>query len=131
MLGLPGETQQTLESTQRFLDTAPLDFVQISPYWPVPMTPIYDTIVQETGIDTWRSIIVSGPREDLPLLDSEFTMLELHAVASSMYSGFYFEPRRMLKLVGNIRSFPQFRRYASAGLDVMRGALPTVFGRHS
>jgi len=130
VLGLPGETRQSLEATRRFVARAPLDYVQISPYWPVPKTPNYDAIVEHTGIDTWREIIRSGPQEMLPLLDSELTMTELHDVASEMYRGFYLKPRRLLKLASNLRSIPQLRRTAAAGVDVLKGAIPTVFGRY-
>lgn len=130
VLGLPGETHRSLSATRRFVETAPLDYVQISPYWPVPNTPNYEAIVRETGIDTWREVIRSGPQEMLPLLDSELSMLELHTVASEMYRGFYLKPRRLLKLASNLRSIPQLRRTAAAGVDVLKGALPTVFGRY-
>jgi radical SAM superfamily enzyme YgiQ (UPF0313 family) len=130
VLGLPGETHQSLAATRRFVETAPLDYVQISPYWPVPRTPNYDAIVAQTGIDTWREIIRSGPQEMLPLLDSELSMEELHGVASQMYRGFYLKPRRLLKLASNLRSIPQLRRTAAAGVDVLKGAIPTVFGRY-
>jgi hypothetical protein len=66
----------------------------------------------------------------LPLLDSELSMEELHGVASQMYRGFYLKPRCLLKLASNLRSIPQLRRTAAAGVDVLKGAIPTVFGRY-
>jgi len=130
VLGLPGENSKSLDATRQFLDVAALDYVQISPYWPVPRTPIYDAIVRQTGTDVWRDIIRVGAQDELPLLDSELTMVELHGVASNMYSDFYLKPRRLLQLASNIRSLPQLRRYIAAGVDVLKGAIPTVFGRH-
>ncbi len=129
VLGLPGESQASLQATRELLATAALDYVQISPYWPVPRTPIYDAIVRTTGRDVWRDIIVSGPQDDLPLLDTPFSMHQLHEAASGMYSSFYFRPARLLKVLRNIDSLPKLRRYVSAGLDIVRGAVPTVFGR--
>ena len=129
VLGIPGESASSIDRTKHFLRTAALDYVQISPYWPVPKTPVYDAIVRTTGKDVWRDIIVHGPQDDLPLHDTPYTMHQLYEIASGMYSAFYIKPHRVLKLLRNIDSTQKLRRYVSAGVDILRGSLPIVFGR--
>ncbi len=127
MLGLPGETLETLETTRRFLDVAALDYVQISPYWPVPRTPIYDAMVAETGVDPWRDVITKGLPEKLPLHGTDFEMRELDEVASRLYRRFYFRPKRLVKMARDVRSLHQLKRYSNAGMDILRGTLPQRF----
>lgn len=123
VMGLPGESPQTLENTLAFIEGSPLDFVQISPYWPVPNTPIYDRIVRETGVDVWKQVITDGARrDDMPLAGTRYTVKDMHRVTAQAYSEFYFRPAQLLNMLGNVTTRAQFGHYLSAGVDVLRGA---------
>ena len=58
-------------------------------------------------------------------------MGELHGYASRAYRDFYLRPGQLLKVLGNLSNFRQFRRYMAAGLDIVKGLNPTQFGYHS
>jgi radical SAM superfamily enzyme YgiQ (UPF0313 family) len=124
VMGLPGETDETIRTTLEFIEAAPLDFVQISPYWPIPNTPPYERIVRETGIDVWRDAIVHGRRRtDMPLTDTRFSVRDMHATTARLYREFYFRPSQLLNLASNAASFGQFKRFVSAGMDVLTSAV--------
>lgn len=132
VMGLPGESEQTLDATLAFIEGSALDFVQISPYWPVPRTPIYDRIVRETGVDAWKLAITEGTRRhDMALADTRFTVKDMHRATASAYSEFYFRPERLLNMLKNVSTREQFGRYLSAGMSVLRGAVEEGARRHA
>lgn len=106
ILGLPGETPETLRRTVDFIYRAPLDYVQIASFWPVPQTPIYEEIVRETGRDFWKENITAGldPRPYL-LWRTSFSLDGVKAQVHKAYMGFYFRPSYILRAILRIRSF--------------------------
>lgn len=124
VLGLPGETEASLKNTLSLITEEPLDFVQISPYWPIPKTPIYDKLVKDTGVDIWRETITSGTRrEDLTLSGTGFSVKDMHQYASQIYKEFYFRPQQIFQMTKNLTSIQQFKNFYSAGLDVLKGVI--------
>lgn len=124
VFGLPGETAATLEHTGRFLQEAPLDFAQISPYWPVPHTPVYERMLRAGGVDLWREAIVHGARQaDFKLEGTDFTVHDMHRAVSKAYREFYFRPRQIAHMLAGAASLSQLRNYASAGLDLLGAAV--------
>ena len=124
VLGLPGESEQSLKNTLDLITEEPLDYVQISPYWPIPNTPIYDDLVKRTGIDIWKLSITQGIRqEDLKLENTHFSVKDMHKYASMIYKEFYFRPSQIIQMTKSISSYTQFKNYFSAGMDVLKGVL--------
>jgi anaerobic magnesium-protoporphyrin IX monomethyl ester cyclase len=119
VLGLPGETEESLKNTLNFIESNPFDFVQISPYWPVPGTPVYERIVEETGVDIWKSVITGDHQDkDMSLHGTEFSLRHMHEYTSKFYREFYFRPSQVLKILRRTSNWGQFRKYATAGVDV-------------
>ncbi len=124
VLGLPGETERSLQNTLDLITQEPLDYVQISPYWPIPNTPIYDELIKDTGIDIWKLTITQGARqEDLKLENTDFSVKDMHKFASTIYKEFYFRPSQIIQMTRSITSYSQFRNYFNAGLDVLKGVI--------
>lgn len=124
VLGLPGESDQSLKTTLDLITKEPFDYVQISPYWPIPNTPIYDELVRTTGMDIWRLAITDGIRQpDLKLLNTAFSVKDMHGFASLIYKEFYFRPAQILKMTKSVTSYTQFKNYFNAGIDVFKGFL--------
>jgi anaerobic magnesium-protoporphyrin IX monomethyl ester cyclase len=124
VFGLPGETNETLENTIRLIEKNPLDFIQIQAFYPVPNTPIYNRIVQETGLDIWKLAITQGHnRDDLELDQTGFTVKDMHQYVSKVYTDFYFRPHQILNMARNATSVSQFKNFFNAGLDVFKGAV--------
>ena len=100
------------------------DYVQISPYWPIPNTPIYDELVKQTGIDIWKLTITQGLRqEDLKLENTNFSVKDMHKFASTIYKEFYFRPSQIIQMTKSITSYSQFKNYFNAGMDVLKGVM--------
>lgn len=124
VLGLPGESNESLKNTLDLITSEPFDYVQISPYWPIPNTPIYNNLVKTTGVDIWKSAITNGLRQtDLNLYNTEFSVKDMHGFASLIYKEFYFRPSQILKMTRSVTSLNQFKNYFTAGLDVFKGFL--------
>ena len=94
MIGNPLETPETVAKTRDFLLSYPIDFVQVSHLFPLPNTPLYNAIVAETGMDTWREHILHGtPSKPFSLLDTELTSEQIERMVTELYTSFYFRPR--------------------------------------
>jgi len=124
ILGLPGENDQSLQNTLEFMESAPFDFVQISPYWPVPGTPIYDRLVKESGMDPWKTVIETDSLDhDMPLPGTRFTLREMHEHTSRFYREFYFRPSQFLKILKRTSNLAQFKKYTTAGMDLIKSVM--------
>ncbi|MBT3785564.1 radical SAM protein, partial [bacterium] len=125
ILGLPGEDEDSLKNTLEFIGSAPFDFVQISPYWPVPGTPVYNRLVQEAGMDPWKTVIESDSLDhDMHLPGTKFSLREMHEHTSRFYREFYFRPSQFLKILKKTSNIAQFKKYSTAGMDLMKSWLP-------
>lgn len=94
MIGNPLETPETVRMTRDMLMDLPIDFVQISHLFPLPNTPLYNDIVAQTGVDTWRNHILEGaPSKPYALLDTALTSEDIEKMVTQLYTDFYFRPR--------------------------------------
>lgn len=67
MIGIPGETRETMEDTLRFATDLELDFVKVGVCVPLPGTPMFDELSRENRIKThdWGRYTYSTPPWDL------------------------------------------------------------------
>ncbi len=105
VLGLPGETEQTMEHTIRFALDLGLHTVQFSAAVPFPGTRYFE-YCQENGLlkaDRWDAWLEDG--EQAPVVD--YPGLDKDAVKKAVDQGlkkFYFRPSYMIKFLFSTRS---------------------------
>jgi len=102
MIGLPGETKETMRDTIEFAKKLPLDLAKMSILIPLPATPIFEEWDKKGYIKTkdWEKFSFhSAPVEiyDHPNLPWD-TIIEYY---NKFYHEFYFRPGFILKRIGN------------------------------
>ncbi len=121
MIGNPTETREDIHSTFKVMRTLKPDYVHITILTPFPGTKIYlDGL--KSGIikkDYWREF-AENPIPDFvpPHWDEIFTRDELNNLLIEGYKDFYIRPSYILKRIAKVRSYPEFKKKAIAGLKV-------------
>ncbi len=110
MLGLPGETEDTLRQTGEFSRSLDLDYAQFYCAAPWPGSRFYDEAVRENWLnsDDWSRYEQSQMVVDYPEISGQ-RMMELR---DRMTRAFYFRPRIIWKTMKKITSPREFRNFA-------------------
>jgi radical SAM superfamily enzyme YgiQ (UPF0313 family) len=110
MVGLPGETRQSLEASMRFACELDPDTIQVSLATPYPGTDFYDYCRQHgylqddtlvNGATGYQQCVV-----DYPALAAA----EIFKAVPRFYRRFYFRPRYMARAMGVMLKDPQERK---------------------
>jgi len=125
MLGMPGETRETIENTFRYIerDIRPTT-VTYSVCSPYPGTPLFDEVSQQ------HPEVAEFSSHDLQIqnlhvqsrYNSSFTELtndEIEAAVQEGYRRFYTRPSYLLKSFGRVRSLGHLAGMVRAGLKVV------------
>jgi radical SAM superfamily enzyme YgiQ (UPF0313 family) len=121
MIGNPAETRDDILTTFKVMKDLNPDFVHMTILTPFPGTKIYlDGL--KSGIiikDYWREF-AANPTPDFipPHWGENFTREELNNLLIQGYKNFYIRPSYILKRIARVRSLPEFRKKAAAGLKV-------------
>jgi radical SAM superfamily enzyme YgiQ (UPF0313 family) len=121
LMGLPGETVETLERTIRYACSLPIDYVKYNLAIPLPGTELHDRWKDRIKADRWSQYNFHRPARDLydhPNLD--WDMLE--AFLRAGYRRFYLRPGYLL---GQAARLVRQRRLLVSG----RTALGLLLGR--
>ncbi|MCK4731973.1 MAG: radical SAM protein [Methanophagales archaeon] len=111
VLGLPGETKETMEKTVKFALDLNIDTVQFSAAMPFPGTEYYK-ICEENGLikaRSWEDWLDEGEQStvvEYPGLSKE----EIEYYVDKGLKKFYFRPRYMINFLLNTRSLPDLYR---------------------
>ncbi len=123
ILGLPGETRETIEETIRYAQELNPHTIQVSLAAPYPGTRMYREAVENgwlTENDSLHLVNDSGVQLSpisYPHLPSE----EIFESISTFYKRFYFRPRKMAELAGEmVRSREMMKRRLREGVEFMR-----------
>lgn len=113
ILGLPGETEESLKETIKFAKKLPLSIAKFGICVPLPGTRLWDEWEAEDRIlmDDWS--MATFHHHDIPLYNHENVSWEtLRRYYSKAYHSFYFNPRYIL------RHFVQSVRRGDLGRDI-------------
>jgi anaerobic magnesium-protoporphyrin IX monomethyl ester cyclase len=102
ILGLPGETDETIDKTIRFACELPLDHIHVSVFTPYPGSPLYDEAVKEgKACREWEKYY--HYRHFDSCYDSDLTLKQLRKKLKRFYCHFYSKPSRAFGLAKEIR----------------------------
>lgn len=126
MMGNPTETMEDVKDTLAVSQRINPDFMQMTILSPFPATQIYLRALQEgvvTG-DPWRDY-ANRIHDDFrpPLWDQIYTRNELEKNLRWFYGKFYLKPSFVIDRIKEVRNFGQFKRYASAGISLLKMTL--------
>jgi radical SAM superfamily enzyme YgiQ (UPF0313 family) len=120
MLGLPGETEETMQQTISFAKSLPLDVAVFHITTPLPGTELFEQARSRGEISpevTWDKYLMFSA-EDLPYVTKGLTKELLRRYESLAYKEFYMRPGYILGQVRRIRTREDVTRYAKAFFTV-------------
>jgi hopanoid biosynthesis associated radical SAM protein HpnJ len=120
ILGLPGETRETIEATIRFAQEIDPHTLQVSLAAPYPGTELYRQARAEGWLET--PTLVDGHGTQASVLGYPHLPREaIFAAVETFYRRFYFRPRKIVALGGEmLRDGAVLRRRLGEGVDFVR-----------
>ncbi len=120
MVGSPGETEATVRQTIRLALALDLDYAQFSKVTPMPGTELYRMLVEETGQDLWREIVLDPSRDDyMPRPGCDLSEREVQELTRLAYLRFYYRPRFALQALGRVKSWHELKRSVGTALQMV------------
>ncbi len=109
ILGLPGETRQTIRETIDFAKEVDPYSIQVSLAAPYPGTELYDQAVAQNWLVPADLVMIDGV-QDFPLQYPGLDRKEVFDAVERFYNEFYFRPRPILRMLREMARDPQQRR---------------------
>ncbi len=119
ILGLPGETKETIEETIRFAREINPHTIQVSLAAPYPGTFLYDQAVREGWLDAEHAELVDEHGVQIaPLHYPHLSHAEIFDSVETFYRQFYFRSSKIAAIVGEmVRSPEMMRRRLREGVE--------------
>lgn len=124
MIGLPGETEETVKETIKFADKLDPDYVNWAVMTVYPNSLFYFDI-QKGKYGSGRLKKSEGSRS--PFQDTfqlgfeeNLSRKQMEQLATLATRKFYLHPKRVLRIISDIRSFNQLCQTARAGWEMLR-----------
>lgn len=118
MLGLPGDSPDSMEATIRFALDEPVTLAQFTPCVAIPGTPL----ARAQGLLD-QAPVSPGELFDYARSGNIIPAGELDRTLRSAYRRFYFRPRVVMNRLSSLTSLEQLQVQASAGWAVVRNGL--------
>ena len=101
VLGLPGETKETINQSIRFAQEIDPDTIQVSIATPYPGTELYDQAVKNNWLVSSELVTESGIQQ-AALEYKNLSKEEIFNSVEVFYNKFYFRPKPILRIVGTM-----------------------------
>jgi radical SAM superfamily enzyme YgiQ (UPF0313 family) len=120
ILGLPGETRETIEETIRFATEIDPDTIQVSLAAPYPGTALYEEAQRNGWLESDELVDGTGVQASA-LGYPHLSRPEIFRSVDQVYRRFYFRPRKMVSLAAEmLRDRRVLRRRLSEGVEFLR-----------
>jgi radical SAM superfamily enzyme YgiQ (UPF0313 family) len=121
ILGLPGETRETIEETISFATQINPHTIQVSLAAPYPGTRLYKEALENGWLDTANAELINGRGVQIaPLQYPHLSHSEIFASVDEFYRRFYFRAPKIAALVCEMaRSSDMFKRRLREGLEFL------------
>src|SRR6516165_2039937 len=119
ILGLPGETKETIEETIRFATEINPHTIQVSLAAPYPGTYLYRQALENGWLDSANAELVDEHGVQLaPLHYPHLSHTEIHDSVETFYRRFYFRSGKIASIVGEmVRSPEMMKRRLREGVE--------------
>jgi hopanoid biosynthesis associated radical SAM protein HpnJ len=119
ILGLPGETKETIEETIRFATEINPRTIQVSLAAPYPGTSLYRQALENGWLDNSNAELVDAHGVQLaPLHYPHLSHTEIFDAVETFYKRFYFRSGKIASIVGEmVRSPEMMRRRLREGIE--------------
>src|SRR5438876_98217 len=120
IMGLPGETRETIEETIRFAREIDPDSLQVSLAAPYPGTALYQQALERGRLQETELVDAGGVQTSV-LGYPHLSRTEIFASVESFYRRFYFRPRKIFGFVKEmVQDAALCRRRLAEGRDFLR-----------
>ena len=118
ILGLPGETPETIEATKRFVRRIRPDYVQFYCAVPFPGTQFYAMARDKGWLITseWSRFEIN----QAIISTEDLTAEQLDTERQRAFRGFYLRPTYIAAKLGRIKSLEDARRLVRGGIDFLK-----------
>jgi len=126
MLGIPGETEETIEQTIKFVNEIDPTTVTFGICTPYPGTPLYEEVAKVHPEIRDGSDSDLGALHKKGIFNSIYTELESDSLETAMkkaYRSFYARPSYIAKSIGRLQNVDDLKRFAKAGSKVLDFAI--------
>jgi hopanoid biosynthesis associated radical SAM protein HpnJ len=121
ILGLPGETEKTIDQTIRFACELDLDTIQVSLAAPYPGTQLYDWLVARGYLNDGGSLVAASGFQDVMVNYPDLPSERIFGGVERFYRKFYFRPRYIARQVARmIVDRSERKRLLSEGRQFLR-----------
>jgi hopanoid biosynthesis associated radical SAM protein HpnJ len=119
IMGLPGETKETIEETIRFANEINPHTIQVSLAAPYPGTVLFDQAVKNGWLDTSNAELVNGDGVQIaPLHYAHLSQTEIFNSVEEFYRRFYFRSGKIASIVGEmVRDRQMMMRRLREGIE--------------
>ena len=118
ILGLPGETLETIEETIEFAKEINPHTIQVSLAAPYPGTFLYNQAVENGWFDGTDHLLTDGGTQIAQLSYPHLSSEVIFDKVEEMYKRFYFRPRKIGAIVGEmVRDFDMMKRRLREGVE--------------
>jgi radical SAM superfamily enzyme YgiQ (UPF0313 family) len=120
ILGLPGETKQTIEETIRFACRLDVDTIQVSLAAPYPGTELYQQAIRNDWVQK-DAMVNNDGTQSCVLQYPGLSAQEISTALNRMYKRFYFRPKPIARMLWSMAKDSQERnRRLREGAEFMR-----------
>jgi radical SAM superfamily enzyme YgiQ (UPF0313 family) len=103
MLGLPGETEESVQASMRYVFSLPVDDMNVSKFTPFPGSPVYETVREHgTFEEDWEKMDCMH----FQFVPTGFTKERLEELHQGFYKAHYTRPRILLAYVAMLWRSP-------------------------
>jgi hopanoid biosynthesis associated radical SAM protein HpnJ len=122
ILGLPGETAETIQETVRYACEIEPDTIQVSLAAPYPGTELYRQAQEQGWLQIQTGELVDAHGVQVAALNYPgLNQTEIFASVEAFYRRFYFRPRKIVSMVGGMLRDPAvMRRRLREGVEFFR-----------
>ncbi len=124
IIGLPGETRDSIFQTLEFAKELDTDYAQFNVMVPYPGTQIFDEAIKNgnTNLLEWDKFIQASAftRYDPVYVPDGMEAEELKTLAKRVYKKYYLRPGMLFKHLKYIRSFKDLSRYIGVGKALLK-----------
>jgi hopanoid biosynthesis associated radical SAM protein HpnJ len=121
ILGLPGETRQTIEETVRYACEIDPDTIQVSLAAPYPGTELHRQAQARGWLVRDEGLLGEDGTQQAPLAYPGLPHTEIFAAVERFYRRFYFRPRKLAALTGEmLRDRDVLTRRLREGAEFLR-----------
>ncbi len=120
ILGLPGETRETMRQTMEFARDLDLDTIQVSLATPYPGTELYTQALANGWLKS-DTLIDGQGFQDAALQYPDLSTEEIYKAVEDFYKRFYLRPRPILRMLGQmVRDRDECARRLREGYEFFR-----------